>query len=83
MRLHHWVYCELAELDASEYDAACTGLWTRGLLIRRNPADGDLTFFSTWCPAGTGIETLVKVEGPVRISVCGTFIVAPALGACL
>ena len=40
-----------------------TGLWTRGLLIRRNIADGDLAFFSTWCPAGTGIETLVKVEG--------------------
>lgn len=40
-----------------------TGLWTRNLLIRRNLADGDLAFFSTWCPAGTGIETLVKVEG--------------------
>jgi SRSO17 transposase len=35
----------------------------RGLLIRRNLADGDLAFFSTWCPAGTGIETLVKVDG--------------------
>ena len=34
-----------------------------GLLIRRNIADGDMAFFSTWCPAGTGIETLVKVEG--------------------
>jgi hypothetical protein len=42
---------------------ARTGLWTRGLLIRRNIADGDLVFFSTWCRAGTGIETLVKVEG--------------------
>ena len=39
------------------------GLWTRGLLIRRNIADGDLAFFSTWCPAGTGIEMLVRVEG--------------------
>lgn len=38
-------------------------LWTRGLLIRRKIADGDLAFFSTWCPAGTPIETLVKVEG--------------------
>jgi SRSO17 transposase len=37
--------------------------WTRGLLIRRHIADGDLAFFSTWCPAGTPIETLVKVEG--------------------
>ena len=62
-RLHDWVYCELADLDANEYDAAQTGLWTRGLLIRRNIADADLAFFSTWCPAGTSIETLVKVEG--------------------
>ena len=62
-RLHDWVYHELADLDAAEYDDARTGLWTRGLLIRRNIADGDLAFFSTWCPAGTRIETLVKVEG--------------------
>ena len=32
-------------------------------MIRRSLADGELSFFSTWCPAGTGIETLVKVEG--------------------
>src|SRR5712671_4879275 len=63
MRLHDWMYCELADLDAAEYDDTRTGLWTRGLLIRRNIADGDLAFFSTWCPAGTGIEMLVKVEG--------------------
>ncbi|MHB8387924.1 IS701 family transposase [Metallibacterium sp.] len=62
-RLHDWVYCELADLDAAEYNDAWTGLWTRGLLIRRNIADGELAFFSTWCPAGTGIEMLVKVEG--------------------
>jgi SRSO17 transposase len=62
-RLYDWVYCELADLDASEYDNERTGLWTRGLLIRRNIADGDLAFFSTWCPAGTNIEMLVKVEG--------------------
>ncbi|MDB5568317.1 MAG: transposase of family [Tardiphaga sp.] len=37
--------------------------WTRGLLIRRHIADGDLAFFTTWCPAGTSIETLVAVEG--------------------
>jgi SRSO17 transposase len=29
----------------------------------RNIADEDLAFFTTWCPAGTGIEALVKVEG--------------------
>ncbi len=62
-RLHDWVYCELADLDAAECNDARTGLWTRGLLIRRNIADGDLAFFATWCPAGTGIEMLVKVEG--------------------
>uniref|UniRef100_UPI003CF6A6D0 IS701 family transposase n=1 Tax=Brevundimonas sp. TWP2-3-4b1 TaxID=2804580 RepID=UPI003CF6A6D0 len=62
-RLHDRAYCELADLDAGEYDAARSGLWTRGLLIRRNIADGDLAFFATWCPAGTGIDTLVKAEG--------------------
>jgi SRSO17 transposase len=31
--------------------------------LLRNIADGDLAFFSTWCPAGTSIETLVTVEG--------------------
>jgi len=62
-RLHDWAYLELADLDACEYDEARSGLWTRGLLIRRNIADGDLAFFTTWCPAGTGIEALVLVEG--------------------
>ena len=62
-RLHDWAYCELADLDADEYDESRSGLWTRGLLIRRNIADGDLAFFTTWCPAGTSIEALVKVEG--------------------
>jgi SRSO17 transposase len=62
-RLHDWAYCELADLDAAEYDSQRSGLWTRGLLIRRTIADGDLAFFTTWCPAGTGIATLVKVEG--------------------
>ena len=38
-------------------------LWTRGLLIRRSIADGDLAFFSTWCPVGTSLEKLVTVEG--------------------
>jgi SRSO17 transposase len=62
-RLHDWAYCELADMDAGEYDETRSGLWARGLLIRRNIADGDLAFFTTWAPAGTGIETLVKVEG--------------------
>jgi SRSO17 transposase len=74
-RLHDWAYLELADLDAADYDAGASGLserlpltinvrsWTRGLLIRRKIADGDLSFFSTWCPAGTTIETLVRIEG--------------------
>jgi SRSO17 transposase len=62
-RLHDWAYLDLADLEAAEYDAGLSGLWTRGLLIRRSIADGELAFFSTWCPAGTGIGTLVKVEG--------------------
>jgi SRSO17 transposase len=62
-RLHDWAYCELADLDAEDYDETKSGQWTRGLLIRRNISDGDLAFFTTWCPAGTDIQTLVSVEG--------------------
>jgi len=62
-RLHDWAYCELADLEAAEYDESRSGLWTRGLLIRRTIADGAFAFFSTWCPAGTSAETLVAVEG--------------------
>jgi SRSO17 transposase len=62
-RLHDWAYLELADLDADEYRAGATGVWTRGLLIRRSPADGGCAYFTTWCPAGTTIETLVAVEG--------------------
>ena len=29
-RLHDWAYCELADLDAAEYDQTNSGLWTRG-----------------------------------------------------
>lgn len=46
-RLYDWAYVELADLDASAYDESLSALWTRGLLIRRNIADGDLAFFST------------------------------------
>jgi SRSO17 transposase len=62
-RLYDWAYLELADLAADEYDPDRSGLWTRGLLIRRGLNDGALAFFSTWCPAGTGIATLVAVEG--------------------
>ena len=62
-RLHDWAYLELADLEAAEYDESLSGLWTRGLLIRRSLADGKLSFFSTWCPAGTPVEVLIAVEG--------------------
>ncbi|WP_249688723.1 IS701 family transposase [Microvirga sp. 3-52] len=62
-RLYDWAYLELADLEAEEYNEDLTGLWTRGLLIRRSLSDQDLAFFSTWCPAGTPIEILVRVEG--------------------
>jgi SRSO17 transposase len=62
-RLFDWAYLELADLEAAEYNQTLSGLWTRGLLIRRNIADGALAFFATWCPAGTEMETLVAVEG--------------------
>ena len=61
-RLHDWCYLELADLEVEALNDANSGLWTRGLLIRRHIADGDLAF-TTWCPAGTSIETLVAVEG--------------------
>ena len=62
-RLHDWAYLELADLEADAYIGGYEGLWTRGLLIRRHVADGELAYFTTWCPAGTPIETLVAVEG--------------------
>src|SRR6266478_5787271 len=61
-RLHDWCYLELADLVGESNDEN-PGLWTRGLLIRRRIADGDLAFFATWCPAATSIEILVEVEG--------------------
>jgi SRSO17 transposase len=62
-RLQDWCYLELADLAAEEFNEDNHGLWTRGLLIRRTIAGGDLAYFTTWCPAGTSIETLVDVEG--------------------
>ncbi len=62
-RLYDWAYCELADLEADEYNESLPGVWTRGLLIRRSLTDGERAFFTTWCPAGTPIATLVAVEG--------------------
>jgi hypothetical protein len=38
-RLYNWSDLELADLDAGVYDSGQSGLWTRGLLIRRSMAD--------------------------------------------
>jgi SRSO17 transposase len=62
-RLYDWAYLELADLEAAGDGDGLSGPWTRGLLIRRSLTDGDLAYFTTWCPAGTGIEILVNVEG--------------------
>src|SRR5678816_1057314 len=62
-RLHDWCYLELADLEAEGFTEQSDSLWTRGLLIRRHIADGDLAYFTTWCPAGTSIDKLVRVEG--------------------
>ena len=32
-------------------------------MIRRYLADRELAFFTTWCPARTPMETLVRIEG--------------------
>lgn len=61
-RLHDWPYVELADLDAEDLYEGASGAWTRGFLIRRHIADGDLAFFTTWCPAGATLDILVQVE---------------------
>ena len=37
-------------------------MWTRGLLIRHSLTDSERAYFSTWCSAGTSIDTLIAVE---------------------
>ena len=61
-RRHDWCYVELADLKVEASNGVNPALWTRGLLIRRRIADGDLAFFTTWCPAATSIETLVAAS---------------------
>jgi SRSO17 transposase len=62
-RWHDWAYIELADLDGSDYNDTLRGPWTRGMLVRRTIADGNLAFFSTWCPKKTPMEKLISVEG--------------------
>jgi hypothetical protein len=44
---------ELADLEVEEFYGANHGLWTRGLLIRRRIADGDLALRADPGMAGT------------------------------
>jgi DDE superfamily endonuclease len=60
--LYDWAYLELANLEADEFNPALSGIWTCGLLIQREVTGGGCAYFSTWCPAGTGIETLVALR---------------------
>ena len=62
-RFYDWAYCPLSDLDAEEFGTPTPGLWTRGVLIRRSIADGECAYFTTWCPHGTSIDTLARVEG--------------------
>ncbi len=63
-RLYDWAYLELADLEAEDVGyAGSPAVWTRGLLIRRSLADQSLAFFTTWCPGGTPLAVLVRVEG--------------------
>jgi SRSO17 transposase len=62
-RLYDWAYCELADLKVGKTTNARSEVWTRGLLVRRSISDGQRAYFTTWCPAGTSLQTLVQVEG--------------------
>lgn len=62
-RIYDWLWCPLAELQGADYIPADDRVWIRGLLVRRNPVDGDLAYFTVWCPSGTTLEKLVQVEG--------------------
>jgi SRSO17 transposase len=62
-RLYDWAYLELADLEAEEVGCPEPGIWTRGLLVRRSLSDASLACFTTWCPGGTSLEVLVRVEG--------------------
>lgn len=62
-RLYEWAYLRLMDQEASDYDPQRSGIWSRGLLIRRRLLDGELAYFSTWAPQETSVETLAQVEG--------------------
>jgi SRSO17 transposase len=43
--------------------ASSAAAFLDGLLVRRSLSEASLAFFSTWCPTGTSLEVLVRVEG--------------------
>ena len=63
------VLSRIGRSRGEELNSASHGLWTRGLLIRRHIADGDLAFFTTWCPAATSIKRCAsKATGAIEDS---------------
>ncbi len=62
-RLYDWAYFKWNNVDASQYNKNYTGIWTSGLLIRRNIEDGKCSYYTTWCPKTTSLQTLVNVAG--------------------
>jgi len=62
-RLYDWAYFEWNDVDVSQYNKNHTGIWTSGLLIRRNIEDGKCSYYMTWGPKTTSLQTLVDVAG--------------------
>jgi putative transposase len=67
----------LADLEAGEFNEKKHGLWTRGLLIRRNIADGDLDlppkfrtvdYLRDWLPYG-GSDAEVEVQDEQMVGI--------------
>ena len=70
-RLHDWCYLELADLEGEEFNDDSRGLWTRGLLIRRHIANGDLAYWvCRWMACGPGGKSCrSKVTRMPRVTV--------------
>jgi SRSO17 transposase len=62
-RLYDWAYLKWKDIEGCKYNKNHTGLWTPGLLIRRNIEDQKFSYYITWCPVDTPLETLVSVLG--------------------
>ena len=81
-RLHDWCYLELADLEAEESNDKNHRLWTRGLLIRRQIADGELAYSpmvsrrnidrDTGQCQGTSLGDRRQLRGPPRTNSVST-----------